>query len=530
MARAGLAVLAVISAQLLSAAQAQPVETLPAELGNLTPGFYPAPPCAKPVFEEGKGEMGLLANSGVGSVSQFAVDDRHRRVENFNKAVAAYNGCAKTYIQNSRYDIERILSTVNTAIAQAQGTAPPAPPTAMGNLPAEFYPRSPCVRPDQTTLGAQPAITDVGAMAAYNLKVETFNQQAATFNTCAKTYRDKAQHDIQEIQAAVQPPTAPAQSSRAAVAESPAPGAQSAAPPVESVVVTGASSQVVNRFVEAAVTPTHVIGKVARWDVPICPVAVGVPDDDIALVVKRVKEVAVQAGARVSGNPVCKPNIVIAFTSTPQDLLDSIRKDHAEWLGYHSSSEELNRLGTIARPIQAWYSTATVDLHGLRQIDSARTDSNGRGLLVTAPCVIVGGGTPMPSGAGNIRNPDELCTKVIPNAIGTEVKGSRLTDGLRATFDHVTIIANPPAAGAGMPAITDYIAVLALAQVNSLDTCQALPSITNLLTSGCTQATMAITANDMGYLRAVYDANPAGMPGIHKNEIARRMEQGIAGQ
>jgi len=242
-----------------------------------------------------------------------------------------------------------------------------------------------------------------------------------------------------------------------------------------------------------------------------------------------VKEVAAQAGARVSSNPICKPNNVIAFTSTPQVLLDNIRQDHREWLGYHSSPEELNRLGTITRPIQAWYSTATVDLHGQRQIDSARTDGNGRGLLVTGPCVILGGGTPMPTGVGNIRSSGELCTKVIPNAIGTEAKGSRLTDGLRATFDHVTIIANPVAVGAGMAAIDDYIAVLALSQIGSLDTCQALPSITSLLAKGCTQAATAITANDLGYLKAVYAADPDKMPELQKNEIAYRMEQGIAG-
>jgi hypothetical protein len=289
------------------------------------------------------------------------------------------------------------------------------------------------------------------------------------------------------------------------------------------VVVTGASSEAVNHFVQSAATPTHIIGKVARWETPICPAAVGVPDDVIALVIKRVKDVAVQAGVRVSSNPVCTPNIVIAFTSTPQALLDSIRKDQPQWLGYHSSPEELDRLGTVTRPIQAWYSTATEDLNGRRQIDASRSDSNGTGLTIVAPCYLIGVVVPgMP--------PDMMCTKVLPNAIAVTVAGSRVADGLRATFDHVTIIVNPLAVSAGMPAIEDYIAVLALAQINSLDTCQALPSITSLLAPGCTQAGTAITANDLGYLKAVYAANPAKVPGLQKNEIAYRMGQGIAGR
>jgi hypothetical protein len=53
-------------------------------------------------------------------------------------------------------------------------------------------------------------------------------------------------------------------------AASAAPSAAAASPPVESVVVTGVSSEAVNHFVEAAATPTHIIGKVARWESPVC--------------------------------------------------------------------------------------------------------------------------------------------------------------------------------------------------------------------------------------------------------------------
>jgi len=302
------------------------------------------------------------------------------------------------------------------------------------------------------------------------------------------------------------------------------PGAQPTAP-VETVVVTGASSEAVNHFVQAAVTPTRIIGKVARWETAICPAAVGLPDEITARVVQRVKEVAAQARVPVSTNPICKPNIVIAFTSTPQALLDSIRKDHREWLGYHSSSEELDRLGTVTRPIQAWYSTATVDLQGHREIDGPHTDNNGKGLVISGPCKLLGNtGGPAVTG-----NPFMICTKVMPNAIGVTVAGSRVSDGLRATFDHITIIANPPAVQANMTAIDDYIAVLALAQISSLDTCRALSSITSLLAPGCGQVTDSLTANDLGYLKAVYAANPEKVPGLQKDEIAYRMEQGIAG-
>jgi len=291
------------------------------------------------------------------------------------------------------------------------------------------------------------------------------------------------------------------------------------AAPAESITVTGTSSKAVNDFVRAAATPTHITGKVARWDVPICPSALGMPLDVTELVVQRVKDVALKVGARVSSNPVCHPNIVIAFSTVPQELLDSIRKDHREWLGYQSSAEELDRLATVTRPVQAWYSTATVDLNGRRQIDSAQI--TGRGLKIAAPCSL------MTQGYG--PRAGDICTFWLPNAIKAEVKGTRLSDGLQAAFDHIVIIANPRMVHSTVSTVADYIAVLALAQINSLDTCQSLPSITSLLAPGCARVATEITGNDMTYLKAVYAANPDKLPELQKSEIAYRMEQGIEG-
>jgi hypothetical protein len=104
-----------------------------------------------------------------------------------------------------------------------------------------------------------------------------------------------------------------------------------------------------------------------------------------------------------------------------------------------------------------------------------------------------------------------------------------LTDGLQAAFDHIVIIANPRLVHSTVSTVADYIAVLALAQINSLDTCQSLPSITSLLAPGCAGAATEITGNDMNYLKAVYAANPDKLPELQKHEIAYRMEQGIEG-
>jgi hypothetical protein len=189
-------------APLSAVAQPQTLDPAPTRLGNLPPGFYPAPPCKKPVLEKEAEETRGMPDAQSPQIGQ---NNNARRAERFNNAVDAYNRCAKLYIQQAQYDIELILSTVNASIAEVRDTAPPI---KVGNLPADFYPRSPCVQPDHTLLGVQPATNDSRAMTAYNVKVENFNRQAVTFNFCMKDYRDKAQHDIQEIRATIQPATA----------------------------------------------------------------------------------------------------------------------------------------------------------------------------------------------------------------------------------------------------------------------------------------------------------------------------------
>lgn len=306
------------------------------------------------------------------------------------------------------------------------------------------------------------------------------------------------------------------------------PTSQSAVGQVESVIVNGASSQAINHFVQAVATPTHTIGKVARWEVPICPYAMGLPDNVTALVVQRLKAVAAQVGVRVSNETDCKPNILIVFTSAPQALLDNIRTAHPIFLGYHVGPEDLDRLAIVNRPIQAWYSTATQDLRGRTEIDSPQTDSADRGLVINLPCYLTSDQFKIMTPSGPAAPANAMCTRRLPYATAANVEGSRLDDGLRATFNHAMIVANTSALRESRATIDDYIAMLALTEIKSLDTCQHLFSITNLLVSGCQLIAQELTANDVGYLKAVYQANPAMAPGLQQNEIALRMEQNVS--
>lgn len=89
--------------------------------------------------------------------------------------------------------------------AQAQTASAPivAKPDASGNLPAGFYPKSPCIKPGPPDFGRKPDQRNFKAVEAYNEKIRTYNKAMEDFNPCIQAYAARANHDIREIQAAV---------------------------------------------------------------------------------------------------------------------------------------------------------------------------------------------------------------------------------------------------------------------------------------------------------------------------------------
>jgi hypothetical protein len=110
------------------------------------------------------------------------------------------------------------------------------------------------------------------------------------------------------------------------------------------------------------------------------------------------------------------------------------------------------------------------------------------------------------------------------------VTGSRLGDGLRSDFYHIIIVADPnKLVDYEIGSLSDYIAMLALTQLSSLDTCQQLPSIVNMLATGCDKKASALTDNDLAYLRGLYKMSPDRMLRTQEDEMAYQMKQSLDG-
>jgi hypothetical protein len=289
--------------------------------------------------------------------------------------------------------------------------------------------------------------------------------------------------------------------------------AQPAGAPSENVTVTGTRSrEVMQDFVRSMAVPTHTMDKLPRWSDGICPLAAGLRPEFAKFIVRRLREVAVQAGAPVNERASCKPNIEIAFTTAPQLLMDRIKVRNGVLLGYYDNKKQLDQLAKVTHSVQAWYTTATEDLRGNMQVDGGR--ASGLGMEIEYLC--------------NPGIPNMTCTMRLPGAHAANVTGSRLGDGQRSAFHHVLIVVDPiQLQEYGMGPLSDYIAMLALTQVASLDACQQLPSIVNMLAKACDRKSEALTENDTAYLHGLYKMSAGRGLRTQQDEIAYQMEQSL---
>ena len=130
----------------------------------------------------------------------------------------------------------------------------------------------------------------------------------------------------------------------------------------------------------------------------------------------------------------------------------------------------------------------------------------------------------MPNSVAN-RDPIDL-----PYATYTRTTGNHINNGLRTGLNHViVVIDSTKLAGQQIIPLSDYISMLALTQLSSLDTCQELPSIVNLMAKDCDQRIEGMTATDLAYLRGLYKMDGDKAYIFQQDEIADVMEGTVSG-
>ena len=102
----------------------------------------------------------------------------------------------------------------------------------------------------------------------------------------------------------------------------------------------------------------------------------------------------------------------------------------------------------------------------------------------------------------------------------------QFTHCLRSDLNNVLIVIDTSRiTGQKLGPLTDYLSMLALAQVKSLDGCSSLPSVIDRLGQSCAgrEAPDGLTPADAAYLTALYSSDLEANKPLEQDEIAGRM-------
>jgi hypothetical protein len=234
--------------------------------------------------------------------------------------------------------------------------------------------------------------------------------------------------------------------------------------------------------------------QVVRWRDPVCVKVAGLIPNQEESIQKRIGQVAEAVNLHI-GRSSCRANIEIVFSDDPQSVMDTLYKRREYMLGYYHRHDGV-RLKKVGHPIQAWHVTATVGGWGAIGIKEG------------------------PSYSEVIDDPDNMP----PAGCGDN---PHFTSCLQGVFKNVFVVVDNKFLGDhSLGLVADYLVMVALAEPNSLDGCNELPSVIDLFArSGCPgrDAPDGLTPADASFLTALYSADPEAKRWAEENDITQRM-------
>jgi hypothetical protein len=280
----------------------------------------------------------------------------------------------------------------------------------------------------------------------------------------------------------------------------------------------------VSQFAKSHGAASAAVHQIGRWRVDVCPGVTGLQPAASAFVSRRVTEVARSVGAPTleagKGGKGCAVNVEIVFTPEPQQLLDHVAKAYPALLGSSRSPGD----AVSRHAIQSWYITGT-------KVDGWNPIATGLlAPMLTALQMGVDASTPAGAVASDGARVDPAYGE---GFTGFGRSGSYFTKGFASELLQVFVVVDTgKVAGSSLASISDYIAMLALTRMDSLDGCNTLSSIIDLLSSGCgdRQKPQALTDADTAYLKALYSSNLEMNLNIEQGDIRDRMVKAITGR
>lgn len=280
---------------------------------------------------------------------------------------------------------------------------------------------------------------------------------------------------------------------------------------VEDIVVNGRPlSEATSDFVERIAAPASDRGA-ATWHRRVCVGVGNLQREAAEYVVDRIASVGESVGLAV-GWPRCEPRVFIVFASdadaAARDLVEARgRRFRIGVSGTDLGDGALQAFQTSDRPVRWWQSSVPVD------------ERTGR-VVARLP-----GQAPFSAPPGGITRPADLGSQGI-----TDI-ASRLRSPLRDDLSQVVIIVDVDRmAGVEIGALADYLAMIALAQIDPAVDPGPYDSILSLFSPERTPPA-GLTDWDRAYLVGLYSAEQtAENPRVRLGAVATGMARIVRGQ
>lgn len=234
----------------------------------------------------------------------------------------------------------------------------------------------------------------------------------------------------------------------------------------------------ISTFVSAITMPSRT-DSLARWEQSLCLYVAGVPLERGKFVLQRLSQVASEAGIPVAPSG-CSPNLLVVMTTEPKLLLQ-------KW--WHKNPrlfDTVRGVGGIKRTI--------------------RTDAPVR--VFYNAC-----STPAPAKSFALR---------VELDCNTGRLGSRLTWGsVRAIYSVIIVVDLQQTNDLQIEPLTDYIAMVALAQIRTDPDLGTAPTILRLFDETNASRPQGLSAWDQAFLKSLYGTDSSSV--MQSSEIKVRM-------
>lgn len=265
------------------------------------------------------------------------------------------------------------------------------------------------------------------------------------------------------------------------------------------IVVTGVRPEQTQAFVDQLAAISPMAEQLPRWDNAICTSIGSLPVRQAQFVADRIAARAAALGLH-PGAPGCRANVAVFVTNDSDTFSRELFEQDRTMFAYYQANgvstlgqQALDDFLQTPRAVRWWHVSETFGADGMSLAGDAS-----RGGLQNAP---------------RVRS-----------------NGSMLTGNTREDLVQAIVVVDARRVqGAQLAALADYIAFVALAQINPSASTADYPTILNLFNGTQTNASgpAALTQWDQAFLDALYRTQRnASSQRQQKAEIARRMNGG----